>query len=101
MSTNPVTPKPNAAALLNSLSQVGGYIGLAVQVGEVLIPLGVAAVKKIKDAATGVETITYQLLVSEDQATLAAIDTESTADLAAINAELARQGATQLPVPGK
>jgi hypothetical protein len=99
MGTTPATPKPNVGTVLNSLSQVGGYIGLAVQIGQVLVPIGVAAVKKIKDSITGVETISYQLLVTEDQATLASVDAASTADLTAINAELVRQGASPLPIP--
>jgi hypothetical protein len=100
MSTNPVAPKATASSVLNSLSQVGGEIGLAIQIGTALIPVGKALVSKIKDAATGVTTITYQLLVTEDQATLAAIDGSSTADLEALNAELVRQGAKPLPIPG-
>jgi len=35
MSTNPVVPKPNVGTVLNSLSQVGGYIGVAIQLGQV------------------------------------------------------------------
>lgn len=100
MSTNPVVPKPNVGTVLNALSQVGGYIGLAVQIGQVLVPIGVALVKKIKDASTGVETITYELLLQQDEAALAAIDAGSVADLQAINAELVRQGAKPLPIPG-
>src|SRR6266849_10714227 len=96
MSTNPVTPKVTVSSVLNSLSQVGGEIGLAVQMGTALIPVGKVLVQKIKDAATGVETTTYQLLLTEDQATLATVDTTSIADLNAINAELVRQGAAQL-----
>jgi hypothetical protein len=103
MSTKaPVPPAPSgssAKTILDSLSNVGGYVGLAIQVGEVLIPVGKALVSKIKNAATGVTTIDYQLLVSEDQATLATVDSESTADLTAINAELVRQGASPLPLP--
>jgi len=99
MSTNPVVPKPTVASVLSTLSEVGGYVGLAVQIGTVLVPIGVAAVKKIKDSLTGVETITYQLLITEDQATLASIDAASVADLQAINAELVRQGASPLPIP--
>lgn len=101
MSTNPVTPKPTASSVLSSLSQVGGYVGLAIQLGETLIPVGKALVTSIKNAATGVETIDYQLLISQDDAELATINTESTADLAAINAELVRQGAQPLPVPAE
>lgn len=99
MSSNPVVPKATVSSILTSLSQVGGEIGLAIQIGTVLIPVGKALVQKIKDATTGVETITYQLLLTEDQATLAVIDTSSRDDLAAINVELARQGASTLPVP--
>jgi hypothetical protein len=100
MASNPVTPKPTVSSVLNSLSAVGGYVGLAVQIGQVLVPVGLAAVKKIKDAVSGVETITYTLLLSEDQAVLANVDAVSTADLQAVNSELVRQGAQPLPIPG-
>lgn len=102
MSTKPPVPSAGATTaktILDSLSNVGGYVGLAIQVGEVLLPVGKALVTKIKNSVTGVETIDYQLLVSEDQATLATVDSESTADLTAINAELVRQGAAPLPLP--
>jgi len=99
MSTNPVVPKASAASVLSNLSQVGGYVGVAIQLGEVLVPLGVAAVKKIKDSISGVETISYTLLLQQDEAALAAIDAGSVADLQAINAELVRQGASPLPIP--
>lgn len=99
MSTNPVAPKSTASTLLNNLSQVGGYVGIAVQIGEALIPVGKALITKIKNATTGVETIDYQLLISQDQAALVAVDASSNADLAAINAELVRLGAAPLPVP--
>lgn len=100
MSTNPATPKQSAANVLNALAEANGYVNLAIQLGTTLIPVGKALVNKIKDAATGVETITYQLLVTQDDATLATVDVTSEADLAAINAELVRQGAAPLPVPG-
>jgi hypothetical protein len=99
MSTNPVAPKSTASTLLNSLSQVSGEVGIAIQIGEALIPVGKALVTKIKNSVAGVETIDYQLLLSEDQAALVAVDASSNADLAAINAELSRLGAPTLPVP--
>ena len=99
MSTNPVTPKPTVGSVLNSISQVGGYIGLAVQIGEVLVPIGKALVTKIK-GASGQTTLTYSLLVEQDQAELLDVDALAKADLAAINAELVRQGAKPLPVGG-
>lgn len=99
MSTNPVTPKQTAANVLGALAEANGYVNLALQLGTALIPVGKALVSKIKDATTGVETISYQLLITQDQAILAAIDASSIADLQAINAELERQGAQTLPVP--
>jgi hypothetical protein len=100
MGTNPVTPKQTASNVLNALAEANGYVNLALQLGTALIPVGKALVTKVKDATTGVETISYQLLLAEDQATLSAIDASSTADLQAINAELVRQGAQPLPIPG-
>jgi len=101
MGTNPVTPKQTAANILGALAEANGYVNLALQLGTALIPVGKALVSKIKDATTGVETISYQLLLTEDQATLVAIDASSIADLQAINAELERQGAAPLPTPPK
>jgi len=101
MGTNPVTPKQTASNVLNALAEANGYVNLALQLGTALIPVGKALVSKIKDATTGVETISYQLLLTEDQATLVAIDASSIADLQAINAELERQGAAPLPTPPK
>ena len=85
---NTVTPK----SVLDQLSQVGGYVGLAIQVGEMVVPIGKALVKKIKSSLGGVETEDYQLLVAGDQAELLAVDKLSNDDLTAINVELVRLG---------
>jgi hypothetical protein len=85
---NTVTPK----SVLDQLSQIGGYVGLAIQVGEVLVPIGKAVVTKIKSALTSVDSEDYQLLVAGDQAELLAVDKLSNDDLTAINAELVRLG---------
>lgn len=92
-------PTTNTKNLLDTLSNVGGYVGLAVQLGETLVPLGVALVNKIKGIGTGTATETYQLLVAGDQTELLKVISASQADLAAVNAELVRLGQQPLTVP--
>jgi hypothetical protein len=94
------TTTPNTTkSLLDSLANVGGYVGLAVQLGETLIPLGVGLVNKIRGISNVESTETYMLLVAGDQTELLQIISASQADLAAVNAELVRLGAQPLPVP--
>lgn len=99
MATNNPLPKPSAGAVLTALADANGYVSLALQLGEVLVPIGKALVSKIKSIGQGNETITFQLLISEDEAELASVDQMSTDDLAAINAELTRLGKPALPFP--
>lgn len=94
-----MTTKATAGTVLDTLSNVGGYVGVAIQLGEVLVPLGKALIQKIENIGQGNPTITYQLLVQGDQAELSAVDKLSADDLTAINAELARLGAAPVPVP--
>lgn len=93
----PTTSTNTPKTLLESLANVGGYVGLAVQLGGTLVPLGVALVNKIKGIGTGQATETYQLLVAGDQTELSNVISASQADLAAVNAELVRLGAQPLP----
>jgi hypothetical protein len=94
----PTPPKASTAqSILGTLSEAGGYIGLAIQLGGVLVPIGKALISKIKGIGAGSETITYQLLIEQDQAELQDVDKMSTDDLTAINAELARMGLPALP----
>lgn len=90
-------PANNTSTLLQNLSQVGGYVGLAVQLGEVLVPIGKALVTDIKKIGAGTASETYQILLTTDAAELDAVDQMSTDDLTAINAELVRLGAAPLP----
>lgn len=100
MSSTPQGPKASTAqGILGALSEAGGYIGVAIQLGGVLVPIGKALISKIKNISTGTETITYQLLVQQDQAELQDVDKLSGDDLAAINAELKRLGLPLLPAP--
>lgn len=92
-------PGTTKATLLDSLANVGGYVGVAVQLGEILVPIGKALIQKIEGLGGTTETVTYQILVQQDQAELTDVDTLSTADLTAINAELVRLGAPPLTVP--
>lgn len=92
MSTSPVTPKSTAANLLSSLADANGYVSLAIQVAGAVIPLGKWLVSEIKSISGGNVTITYQALLTADQAELIAINQLATDDLTAINSELTRLG---------
>lgn len=85
--------------LLQTIADANGYVALAIQVGGVLIPLGKALIQKMESIGTGSVTITFTDLVAADDAELDAIVQSSTADLEAINAELAKLGLPQLPAP--
>ncbi len=93
------TNKENGQKILDALSEAGGYVGLAVQLGEVLVPIGKALITKIKGMSAGNVTIDYQLMVAGDQAELLDVDKLSLDDLSAINAELVRLGKTPLSIP--
>jgi hypothetical protein len=92
------TPKATPATLLDSLSQVGGYVGVAIQLGEVLVPIGKALVTDIKKIGSSTSSVDYQVLVQTDLAELNTVDQLSTDDLTAINAELVRLGAAPIPL---
>lgn len=91
--------KASGKQLLDALSEAGGYVGIAVQLGEVLVPIGKALITKIKGMSAGNETIDYQLMVAGDQTELLDVDKLSIDDLAAINAELVRLGKPPLVIP--
>ena len=104
MSTNP-TPQPVAGApasinkILAALENVGGYVTLAVTVGEELVPLVKVAVAGIKSLFTTQPAVDYSVLVGDDFALLQGIETESATDIAADNADLTAAGAPTVPVP--
>lgn len=99
MNNSPIT-KPTASTVLTALADANGYVSLALQLGEVLVPIGKALVSRIESIGQGAPTITFQLLVSQDQTELTNVDQMSTDDLNAINAELTRLGKPALPIPG-
>ncbi len=102
MSTKPVTPSPATGALsaiLNGLGQTNMIVSLGLQVAGIVVPLVKGLVSQIKLISTGASTVTYQVVVTADEANLQAVQALSDSDLAAINAELARLGKTPLPVP--
>lgn len=89
---------PKLSDVLSSLSAAGGYVGIVANIAGVAIPLGKALVADIQKIGQGTEE-TFQLLVQTDTAALDHDQDVAVADLAAINAELVRQGAPPLPVP--
>lgn len=107
MTTPKETPKKAAttgstlasttSGLLSVLEGSNGIVTLAITVAGILIPLGKALIQKIEGIGTGSVTITFANLVIQDDAELDAITALSTADLAAINAELTRLGLPTLP----
>jgi hypothetical protein len=94
---NPASSK--TLSLLQTLSDANGYVALAISAAGVLIPLGKALVSKIESIGKGSVTITFTDLVAADDAELATIVQSSGADLAAINAELAKLGLPPIATP--
>jgi len=102
MSTKPVAPSPATGALsaiLAGLGQTNMIVSLGLQVAGIVVPLAKGLVSQIKLISQGQTTVTYQVVVTTDENSLQQIDAISDADLAAINAELARLGKPPLPVP--
>jgi len=85
--------------VLTALANANGYVALALQVGETLIPLAKGAIKEIRSIGQGTETVTYEILLTTDAAELDAIDKLAIDDLTAINAELATHGIAPVPLP--
>jgi len=108
MSTNP-TPAPPAPStgatpasinkILTALENVGGYVTLAVTVGEELEPLVKVAVKDIIGLFKSNPAVDYSVLVGDDFALLQGVETQSAADIVADNAALAAAGAPQVATP--
>jgi hypothetical protein len=81
--------------LLGTLQSVGGYITLATEIGEVVVPLVKGLITDIK--GLGTKTITFTLDVSQTMDELNAIAAVETSDLAQINSELIRMGKPTIP----
>jgi len=102
MSTKTATPVPASGALsaiLAGLGQTNMIVSLGLQVAGIVVPLAKGLVTEIKKISQGQTTVTYQIVVTTDEANLQAVDAISDADLSAINAELVRLGKSPLPVP--
>jgi hypothetical protein len=85
--------------VLTALANANGYVALALQVGETLIPLAKGAIKEIRSIGQGTETVSYEILLTTDAAELDAIDKLAIDDLTVINAELATHGIPPVPLP--
>lgn len=92
------TPSPAQAAaqstagkFLDALSGANNLISVAVPIAGLLIPLVVQVIKSISGSGTQ-QTITYTLVIQEEQAALDAIIAAGAVDLTTVNAELVRMG---------
>jgi hypothetical protein len=85
--------------LLTTLANANGYVALAIQVGETLIPIGRGLVKEIRSIGAPQETVTYQVLLQMDGAELDDVNKLAVDDITAINAELATYGIPPIPLP--
>ena len=103
MSTTNPTPAPAAPASINkilaALDNVGGYVTLAVTVGEELVPLVKIAVAGIKSLFASSPAVDYSVLVGDDFALLQGVETQAATDIAADNAALSAAGAPQVQTP--
>jgi len=81
-----------AAGILGAIESANGYVTLALEAAGVLVPIVKGVITEIKKLVDPTGTVTYQLLIQTDQAALTTVLTLSEADLAAINAELAKMG---------
>jgi hypothetical protein len=98
------TPTPSlgqqANSVLTALGEVNGYVQLAITIANVVIPIGKVLVADFKAWLSGsTQTLTLVQIEAEGEAEGANVVKLSDDDLAAINAELVRQGATPLVIP--
>jgi len=84
--------------VLTALANANGYVTLALQVGETLLPLAKAAIKEIRSIGAPQETVAYEVLLQVDGAELDAIDKLASDDITAINAELATHEIPAIPI---
>lgn len=92
-------PQPATSSLLSVLTSVNAELSLGMTIGNTVIPIIVGIVKNIKSAASG-PTVEYTVVLQSENAILDSIITSGAADIATINAELAKFGFPALAVPG-
>jgi hypothetical protein len=88
-----------AAAVVSALTSANAIATLALEIGGVVIPIFKGVVTKIESIGTGSATVDYQVLITTDGKELDGTVQVALADLAAVNAELVRQGKPPLDVP--
>lgn len=88
------------AGVLSSLAGVNGEVAIVLQAGALVAPLVKGIIKEIKAGiGGGTVTIEYTTAIQEGQANLDHAIATDDAVLAAVNAELVRQGVAPLPTP--
>jgi hypothetical protein len=89
----------SVSSVLASLLGSGGYISLGLEAAGVVVPLIKGLISEIRSIVGPGGTVSYQVLITTDQAELLAIDKLSTDDLTAINLELVRLGKPPVVIP--
>lgn len=86
------------SGILATLANSGGTIVLGVQIGEEVVPLVKGIIQDVESAIEG-RSITYTVALAQADAALDDAATLDQADLASINAELARLGQAAVQIP--
>lgn len=89
----------NSPSAISTLASANSYISLALELGTISIPLVKGLISEIKQIGSGGGTVTYQIVLTTDEAANAETVSVSIADLVAINNELTRLKQVPLAVP--
>jgi hypothetical protein len=88
-----------ASSALSGLATANGYVTLGLTVAGVAIPLVKGLITDIKQVSSSGGSVTYQVVLQADEASIANSVSVSVADLMAINAELTRLNTPTLQIP--
>ena len=86
-------------AVVNTLNNLTGDISIGLQVGTVVVPIVIGAVKDIKAWLDSQETISFTVALDTGSQDIAAGMQSFKDSLAAINAELKADGKPEIPDP--
>jgi hypothetical protein len=89
----------SSTGALGALASANSYIEAGLVIAGVTVPLIKGLITDIKQMTSGGGTVTYEVVVQQDEASLQNTVTLSIADLEAINAELTRLKQTPVTVP--
>jgi len=100
MSTSNPAPAPSTAqTILTALQNVGGWVTVGATIAGVALPLVKGLITDIKKITSPQGVVTYQVVISTDEAEIAGVVALADVDLAAINEYLVSAGLPPLVVP--